>query len=147
LEGEYKYGRSTTREGSLLKLKKFEDSEALVIGMEEKMHNDNELQTNELGYAKRTSHIANLVPLGTMGALIVRDLRTGVVFNIGTGFTDQERAEWWAGISSKEVVKTTDSAGGLIVMINDPNTVVKYRYFPNGSKGKPRFPTYLGIRV
>jgi len=92
------------------------------------MHNANELQTNELGYAKRTSHMENKVPTGTMGALVVKDLKTGVVFNIGTGYTDEERNWWWG------------------TMGDGQRRVVKYRYFPTGSKDKPRFPTYLGIR-
>jgi len=126
--GPYKHGRSTAREGWLLKIKRFEDSEALVLEMEERMHNANELQTNELGYAKRTSHMENKVPTGTMGALVVKDLKTGVVFNIGTGYTDEERNWWWG------------------TMGDGQRRVVKYRYFPTGSKDKPRFPTYLGIR-
>jgi DNA ligase-1 len=88
--GPYKNGRSTAKEGWLLKVKRFEDSEALVLGMEEKLHNGNEATVGELGQTKRTSHQENLVPLNTMGALIVLDLKTGVEFNIGTGFTDEE---------------------------------------------------------
>src|SRR5690606_28483163 len=33
-DGPYKFGRSTLREGTLLKLKRFEDAEAVVIGFE-----------------------------------------------------------------------------------------------------------------
>ena len=42
----YKFGRSTVREGFLLKVKRFVDSEAVVIGIEEEMYNGNEAQTN-----------------------------------------------------------------------------------------------------
>lgn len=129
IEGPYKEGRSTIREGWLLKLKRFEDSEALVIGMEEKLHNGNEAVINKLGHTERSSHQENLVPMGTMGALIVRDLKTGVEFNIGTGFDDATRDWWW---------NYGQNNGGT--------EIVKYRYFASGSKDKPRFPTYLGIR-
>ena len=45
----YKRGRSTAKEQYLLKLKRFEDDEAVVIGFEERMHNGNEAVISELG--------------------------------------------------------------------------------------------------
>lgn len=42
----YKYGRSTQKQGYLLKLKRFSDGEANIIGFEELMHNANELGLN-----------------------------------------------------------------------------------------------------
>lgn len=124
----YKNGRSTTREGRLLKLKRFADSEAVVLGMAEKLHNANEAKFNELGYQTRSSHQENMIGMDTMGALMVRDIKSGVEFNIGTGFDDKERARWW-GMGSQATGR-----------------IVKYSYFPTGSKDKPRFPTYLGER-
>ena len=38
----YKQGRSTVREGYLLKVKTFLDDEATVVRFEERMHNGNE---------------------------------------------------------------------------------------------------------
>lgn len=123
LDGPYKNGRATEREGSLLKIKRFEDSEAEVLGAVEKMHNDNELTRDALGRAKRSSHKAGKRPAGVMGALTVRDVYSGVQFEIGAGFTDAQRAEpWLAG------------------------TVVKYRFQPTGVKDKPRFPIFMGRR-
>lgn len=119
----YKFGRSTTREGFMLKLKRFEDSEAEVIGVEEEMHNANAAETNELGRTKRSTAKAGLVGKGTMGALIVRDVKTKVEFNIGSGFTAADRADTW-------------KLGEL----------VKYKYFPVGVKDKPRHPVFLGRR-
>jgi len=119
----YKFGRSTTKEGYLLKLKRFEDSEAEVIGIEEEMFNGNEAQTNELGRTKRSTAKAGLVGKGTMGALVVRDLTTGVEFNIGSGFTAADRAAPWR-----------------------TGTVVRYKYFPIGVKDKPRHPVFTGLR-
>jgi len=145
-KGPYKEGRSTTREGWLLKLKRFEDSEALVIGMEEKMHNSNEATTNALGRTQRTSHQENLVPLRTMGALIVKDLKTGVVFNIGTGFDDTERDWWWDLLQYTEHSCLALNTGGTQIGFIRPTIIVKYKHFAVGAKDKPRFPTYLGIR-
>lgn len=151
LNGPYKNGRSTTREGWLLKLKRFEDSEALVIGMEEKMHNANEATIGELGQTKRTSHQENLEPMGTMGALIVRDLKTGVEFNIGTGFSDADRAWWWARYNSFDMILYSRMQNNrrqlIMVDENEPRKdIINYSYFATGSKDKPRFPTFKGIR-
>lgn len=119
----YKYGRSTVNEGYLLKVKRFEDSEAEIIGTQEEMHNTNAAETNELGRTKRSSAKAGKVGKGTMGALIMRDIRSGVEFNIGTGFTPAQRAADWP-----------------------IGTIHKYKFFPVGVKNKPRHPVYLGPR-
>ena len=124
----YKFGRSTTNEGYLLKLKRFKDSEATIIGFEEQMHNGNEATKNELGRTKRSTAKAGLTGKDTLGALIVRDVVTGVEFNIGTGFDDAERARIWA---------KRDSMQGKLT---------KYKYFPVGVKDAPRHPVYLGLR-
>ena len=77
-DSPYKYGRSTEREGWLLKLKRFEDSEATIISVEELLHNANEATINALGNTERSSHKENMIPAGRMGKLIVQDLVTGV---------------------------------------------------------------------
>ena len=146
LNGPYKNGRSTTKEGWLLKLKRFEDSEALVIGMEEKMHNANEATIGELGQTKRTSHQENLGPMGTMGALIVRDLKTGVEFNIGTGFSDADRAWWWQYWVGLSCTGHIQNNGREVIKLLEPSIIVNYTYFATGSKDKPRFPTFKSIR-
>ena len=58
----------------------------------------------------------------------MRDLTTGVEFEIGTGYTAKQRAEFW---TSQPVGK-----------------IVKYKFQPAGAKdeGKPRFPVFLGFR-
>jgi DNA ligase-1 len=73
-KGQYKFGRSTAREGALLKVKQRLQSEAQIIGFQEQMHNANEMKRDALGYADRSSHQANMVPMGVLGALIVKDL-------------------------------------------------------------------------
>lgn len=129
LGGKYKQGRSTVKEGYLLKLKRFSDSEAEVIGFEEKMHNANEATVGELGQTKRSSHKENMVPMDTLGSLVVRDIYSGVEFNIGTGFDDKLRKEIW---DNKEDWLTK---------------IVKYKHFEIGKVDKPRFPVYLGEAV
>ena len=135
--GAYKFGRSTLREGGLIKLKRFMDSEAVVLGLEEQMHNGNEATIGELGQTKRSSHKANLSGKGTLGALLVRDAKTGVEFSIGTGFDDAMRAKIWA----QHHAHIFEHSAKVVV-----GRLVKYKFFPTGTKEKPRFPTFLGWR-
>lgn len=127
--GVYKHGRSTAREQYMLKVKRFEDSEAEVIEVIEEMYNGNEAERDELGRTKRSKAKAGLTGKGTMGALKVRDLKTGVEFEIGTGFTAADRVSFYD--------KDGDAAVGKIV---------KYKFFPVGVKDKPRHPVFLGER-
>lgn len=94
---KYVDGRSST----LLKVKKFIDAEAVVIG-----HDPGE------GRHK-----------GRLGALVAR-LESGVVFNIGTGFSDQQRE-------------------------NPPpiGSTVMFKYQELTPYGTPRFPVYGGVRL
>lgn len=126
-DSRYKFGRSTTKEGTLLKLKRFEDAEATVIGFEEEMENGNEATTNALGQTERSSHKQNLVGKGRLGALICHT-DAGVEFNIGTGFTAADRQSLWQARESL------------------PGRLVKYKSFAIGVKDKPRFPVFLGWR-
>lgn len=128
LSGPYKQGRSTLREGYLLKVKRFDDDEAEVIGYTEQMHNDNEATTDARGYTKRSTHAEGKRAAGTLGALQVRDIRTGVEFDIGTGFTAEQRLNLWEGRKYL------------------PGKLVKYKHFRIGVKDKPRFPVFLGFR-
>jgi DNA ligase-1 len=127
-DGPYKFGRSTAKEAWLLKVKRFVDAEAKVIGYTEAQHNTNEAKRNELGQLERSSHKAGKVGKQMLGALIVKDLKTGVEFDVGTGFTEAQRQLMWAHPSS------------LI------GKVVKYKSQPTGVKDKPRFPVFLGFR-
>lgn len=126
--GPYKANRATLREGWALKLKRFEDSEAEVIGFIEQMHNGNEAETNELGLTKRSKKSENLIPAGTLGALVCRDIKEGWEFEIGTGFTMAEAQEIW---------EHREQWYGQIIT---------YRFMRHGMKDKPRHPSYKGKR-
>jgi DNA ligase-1 len=126
--GKYKFGRSTTAEAALVKLKRFNQSEAVIIGFEEQMHNANEAKVDNLGHTERSSHKANMVPTGMLGAMVVRDLNTNIEFNVGTGFTAADRQEYWT--------KRESLVG----------KVVSYKFLAIGVKDKPRHPVFLGFR-
>lgn len=127
-DSPYKFGRSTVNEGYLLKVKRFVDSEAIVIGFVEEMENTNEKTTNELGRSKRSSHKAGKVGKGTLGSLMLRDLKTGVEFGCGSGFGDALAAHIWM---TREAVL---------------GRVVTYKSFPIGVKDAPRHPVFKAFR-
>lgn len=93
----YEVGRST----SLLKVKTFHDTEARVIG-------------HAPGAGKHK---------GKLGALVC-ELPNGTTFNVGTGFSDEERR-------------------------NPPGigAVITFRYQELSDDGVPRFPSYVGERL
>jgi len=122
----YKFGRSTAKEGILLKLKRFLDDEAHIVGLVEQMHNGNEATTNELGRTKRSSHKENKTGKNTLGAFQV--LWKGIEFEIGTGMDDELRQRVW------------DNRDKYI------GKLVKFKYFPVGVKDKPRHPVFLSFR-
>lgn len=128
LDGTYKYGRSTMKEGTLGKLKRMESSEAEILGVIELQHNMNEAVTNALGHTERSTHKENKVCGGVMGALSVKCFESGAVFQIGTGFTAEDRAWFWSN---------QDAVVGQIIT---------YNHFPVGRKDLPRHPSYKGMR-
>ena len=131
-KGRYKYGRTTSNEGLLLKLKQFSDTEATIIGFEELMHNNNEAITNALGRTERSHHKENKSESGLLGAFVVHaaDDPT-VVYKVGTGMTHKQREYFWQ-IREQLVGK-----------------LIKVKYFDHGIKqstGCPRHPVWLGFR-
>lgn len=124
--GVYKYGRSTFKEQILLKLKRFKEDEATVIGFQERMHNANEATTNALGETERSSHKENLVGRGDLGALVIE--YKGHKLTVGTGFDDATRKEIWDN-QSKYM--------GRFITI---------KFFEYGEYEVPRFPVFKGFR-
>lgn len=122
--GPYKYGRSTLREGYLLKLKRFTDAEGIVEEVEEMNHNNNPAEINELGLTKRSSHKEGMIPAGILGAFLVR--YEGNLVKVSTGLTMLEREKYW----------NEDSIGKII----------KFKFQQAGKKDLPRFPVFIGFR-
>jgi DNA ligase-1 len=131
-KGKYKYGRSTNREGYLLKLKPWVDAEAVVIGFVEGMHNDNEATIDETGYTKRSSHKDNMVPADTLGAFMCRD-KAGVEFKVSCGvLTHPQRKQIW---DERNTPQTKLGA-----------TVTFKTFKQTGVKDKPRFNIFKAFR-
>jgi len=133
LDSGYKCGRSSLKQGILLKFKPFEDEEALVIGVTELLHNENEAQKDAFGRTKRASHRENKTGAGTMGSLQCR-FADGTEFSVGTGFSAAQRAEIWEEFAHGEVIGY--------------HAKIKFQPPPGGRKEgeAPRFPSFLGFR-
>jgi DNA ligase 1 len=128
--GPYKFGRATAKQGYLLKLKRFRDSEAVVLSCYERMHNANEAETNALGRTERSTKKDGLEQTGMLGGFHVRDVNKesefyGVEFDVSSSTIPMlELGPMWKQRKNHE--------GKILV----------YKYFPTGSKDRPRFPTF-----
>lgn len=128
-DGPYRQGRCTKTEGYIFKLKRFSDSEAKVIRIEEAMHNTNAAKKDELGRTKRSSTASGLVPSGMLGAIIAKDIHSGKEIRIAPGkMSHVDRVYWFA--HQAEFKKK----------------IVKYKFFAYGVKDLPRFPGFIGFR-
>ncbi len=126
-DAPYKFNRATNREGYLMKVKRFRTGEATIIKVNQKYHNANEAEVNELGLTSRSSSKENKVPLEQVGSFMVRDLEEGWVFEVH-GFSHTDASTWW---------KARDSLLGKIIT---------YKYLAVGMKDVPRHPIFKGFR-
>lgn len=126
--GPYKEGRSTDKQGWLLKMKRFHDSEAVIVGFEELLINNNEQVTDELGYSKRSKEKNGLVNGNTLGSFICQ-LDNGIRFSCGSGITDNMRDLIW---------------NNKVIYLNKK---IKFKYQNWTAEKKPRMPIFLGFRI
>ena len=124
----YKFGRASMTGGELIKLKRFEDAEAVIVGVYEEQHNGNVAVRNALGRTERSTAQAGKTGKGTLGGFFVRDCETGIEFKVGTGFSAAERQDYW----NRQDELSDD--------------IIKYKSFKIGVKEKPRHPVFLGFR-
>jgi len=127
LEGKYKEGRATLRQGWLTKIKFFSDAEGVVTDFDERMHNGNEAKKDATGHTERSSCKENMVPMGTLGAIVL-NTEWGVL-KVGTGYDDATRQEIWDN-QNKYLGRT-----------------VTFTYQPSPGDKKPRFPVFKGFRA
>lgn len=139
--GLHKQGRSTVREGGLLRIKRFIESEAIVREIVEGESNQNEAQVNELGLQFRSSHQENMVPNGLVGSLTCEAVATvkdggrvviseGQTITVSPGNMPHDQRKFYFENQHELVGK-----------------MIKFKFFPKGIKDKPRFPTFVTIRA
>jgi len=135
LAGLYKYGKSTPKEQTQLKVKPDEDAEAQVVSCYEAEENQNEAFTNEVGETRRSSHQENKVGKGMLGGFNV--VINGLDCKVAPGkLTHAERIALWAAwLASPEQ------------FLKDYGWV-KFRHLGYGtmSNGRPRHPRWIGWR-
>jgi len=126
----YKEGRCTFREKNIFKRKPFVETEAVIIGFEEKMTNMNEAVENEQGLMKRSHCKENMFPAGTLGAFILYSSLWKEPFSaaLGKGFCDEDKARIWR--NQEFYLKT----------------IVTIKYQKYGSRDKPRIPSVIKVR-
>ena len=125
-DGVYKYGRSTPKEQLSIKFKFFQQEDFEVVGFNERMHNTNEQKRDELGYAERSSSKEGMIPMDTLGSLVLK--YGDDTFNCGTGFSDALRDEIWSN---------QDKYLGKLASI---------RYMSVGMDKLPRCPSFVWFR-
>jgi DNA ligase-1 len=125
--GYYKQGRGTFNQGLIYKLKRFQDDEGVIVGFEEGKSNQNVQERDELGYAKRSTAKAGMVPTDTLGKFIVNF--KGMEIEVAPGsFNHDERKHIWQN------------------QLRYQGSYLKFRHFTHGVKDKPRFPRAIGFR-
>jgi DNA ligase-1 len=123
----YKFGRASLKSEALLKLKPWRDADACIVGRNEEFENTNEKVKSELGFSKRSSALAGKVGKSRLGNLICKSPGFADAFEIGTGFTEQDRIDLWG----------QDLIGRW----------VKFKYADTGGYDKPRHAVFLGFRA
>ena len=123
----YKCGRSSVKEGALLKWKEFAYEECRILNVLQGETNINPKVKDALGHSKRSSAKAGKVLVPIVGGFEVIDVKTGVVFSCSTGLLkeDELKALW----------SVKDSLLGR---------VFTYKSQPYGVLKKPRFPGFHG---
>ena len=125
----YKEGRPGKKEQQLMRIKRFSDSEALVLAVVEGRTNLNEAVINELGRSERSSHAENQVPNGMVGSLTCKDLESGMTITVSPGEMDHIERKFYFD-NQKEIIGKT----------------ITFKSFKKGVKTLPRFPTFKNIR-
>lgn len=131
LDSPYKQGRSGKKEAFMLKVKPWADAEGKVVAIIPEYHNGNEAKKNALGRTERSSCKEGKVQKESMGALVVVNPKWPKPFEIGTGFSKEDRAEIWK--QRDEIL----AAGEL----------AKFKYVTVGGYDVPRHCVFLGFRM
>lgn len=140
-QGLHKQGRSTVKEGGLLRIKRFIDFEVEVTEILEGVTNTNEAQTNELGLQFRSTHQENMVPNGMVGAMMGRVIKDILDSKGAVLFAEGSIVKIGAGSMTHEDRVRFFKEPALLI-----GQIAKGKMFPKGVKDKPRFPTFQSIR-
>jgi len=124
----YHAGVATKTNNEIIKHKPNETIDAKILDILPLYKNGNDAIDNGTGRLKRSSKKACMVEQSTTGSLVVQDAE-GMIFNVGTGFDDEERQWIW---DNRENLK------GATVEIN---------HMPYGAKNLRRHAVYVRMRA
>lgn len=140
-DGLYKHGRATSKQMTYGRIKNWAHDEIIVDSLEEGRSNQNELDSDANGYAKRSTHMENMVPNGMVGAFIGRTVKDIVVNGGKKTIPAGTSVRVAAGRMPHDMRRA---------MFEQPSTVcgsiLKFQHFPHGVKDKLRFPTAITLR-
>ena len=143
--GGYKFNRSTAKQALLIKVKRMEDAEGIIVGAEELESNQNEAKKDAFGLTERSSHKANMVLMNTLGVMKVKVTTgkfAGVIVGIGSGFDQATRKLMWEDYKLDKI--NADAPVGWKNKFL--GKTVTFKYQPHGSKDAPRIPIFKGLR-
>ena len=125
----HKNGRSTKNQAGYLRLKPKGDAEGIFHHFDEAMHNGNVAKKNALGETERSSHKANKVGLGMIGAIWLTPIGGDVPFKVGPGrMTHQDRIMFFRHPSELD------------------GRIIKFQFFDHGAKDKYRHARFHSFR-
>lgn len=124
----YKQGRSTIAEQGLLKIKRFETSEAQIVGFNELMENRNPIVISETGKSKRSSRTEGKMATGMLGSFVCTSKDYMDTFAVGGGMTDLQRRNFW------------NNRNSLI------SKIIHFKHTPHGQIDRPKSTVFKGFR-
>lgn len=128
LAGPYKFGRSTEREGYLLKIKRWEDAEGVIVGFVQAKTNQNAAEKDAFGRTKRSTKQEGMVLVERMGSFEVESPRFKKRFTVGAGPTHEDTVEQWQ--NREQLMGAT----------------ITFEFGPGATEDAPRFPLIKAIR-
>ena len=132
VDGPYKQGRATLNQGWLIKVKRYQEAEALIMDCYAEQENNNEEFKNELGRTARSSAKAGKSDKDQLGGFNVVGqgaFYNGIDFKVSSSsITHEDRKAMWA--------KRDELKGKLLT----------YKFFPCGSDVRPRHPVFKWFR-
>lgn len=138
LDVPHKNGRSSPTHRGLLRCKTFIEVAALITELHEGQRNENELEQDLLGKAKRSTHAENMVANGMVGAVTAMLLEDAI-------HPLTRRLVFPKGTSVRFSAGRMDHADRAHYFKN-PHLLLgkrmKGQIFPHGEKDKARFPTF-----
>lgn len=132
----YKHGRSTWKQGWMLKAKEYEYTEGKIISLKQAMHNANDAEFDELGYTKRSTHASGKIPANTLGSFIVKHPSSEEPFGVATGnLNASEKKQLWD-------MRKKVACGSCVGL-----TITFKHFAQSGVRNKPRHAQFVAFRA